>query len=352
MVCQALADRNALLVVVALHDAADVRGDGHWTLAALDYHACHGRRSTFIRQALLALRRRPSLVLVEHPNFSPLGWFCARLTGARLVVFAHGTDIWTPLPAIRRWALRRADRIVCVSALTAARAVQANGLTPQKVIVVHNCLDPQFAAGPTVPSSGAGPSLLTVARISASDRYKGHDQVIRALPTLLTEFPTLVYEIVGDGDGRPALEALAREQGVAHAVHFRGVVSEEALAAYYAGSSVYVMPSRGEGFGLAFAEAMAYGKPVIAGNEDASAEIVRDGETGILVNPTETSELINAIARLLRNDELRQMGARGAEVVNREFRFSAFRTKLIDLLQDSTPSPPLDYEDASERTRL
>jgi phosphatidylinositol alpha-1,6-mannosyltransferase len=174
--------------------------------------------------------------------------------------------------------------------------------------------------------------------MSSSENYKGHDQVIKSLPSLLTEFPTLVYDVVGDGDGRPALEALAVELGVAHAVRFHGIVSDAVLASLFAAASIYVMPSSGEGFGLAFAEAMAYGKPVIAGNVDAAVEVVRDGETGLLIDPHDVPALVSAISRLLRSDELRrEMGLRGAAVVKQDFAFSVFKAKLLALLRDLEP---------------
>src|SRR5690606_2090267 len=145
---------------------------------------------------------------------------------------------------------------------------------------LHNCLDPQFQPQKIKAGKSASLSLLTVARMSLNEQYKGYDVVIRALPQLLAQFPGLIYNVVGDADGRPMLEALAAEQGVAHAVRFHGVVSEEELVRHYHEASVFVMPSRFEGFGFVFLEAMTYGKPVVCGNEDASVEVVRDKTTG------------------------------------------------------------------------
>jgi glycosyltransferase involved in cell wall biosynthesis len=112
------------------------------------------------------------------------------------------------------------------------------------------------------------------------------------------------------------------------------------------------MPSRCEGFGFSFLEAMAYGKPVVAGNRDAAMEVVRHGEAGLLIDPADVTGLIGAIARLLDDPALRQrMGARGAEIVARDFAFPVFRTRLtaqlLDVLDQATPR-----DRSRESTRL
>ncbi len=333
MVCRALVDRNVELAVLALLDTNDA--DGRAEGLALDYHACRGRRVTFIWRALFALRKRPDLILVEHPHFSPLGWLCARLLRVPFVIFAHGTDIWEPLPRSYRWALQRADLVICVSHFTAGRAISANGLSPDIVRVLHHGLDPTFPVSTSQTEASEKCTLLTVARIRASEGYKGHDLVIQTLPVLLQEFPDLVYDIAGDGDGRPTLERLTTHLGVRSAVRFHGVVSEEELSKLYAGASLVVMPSRGEGFGLVFLEAMVHGKPVIAGNGDAASEVVRHGETGLLVDPSDRGSLTESIRRLLADSALRHdMGSRGAARVAEQFSYTSFRLRLWGLLDE------------------
>jgi phosphatidylinositol alpha-1,6-mannosyltransferase len=271
------------------------------------------------------------------------------------VVFAHGIDIWTPLGRPARWAIRRADLIICVSRFTADRAVRANGISPRKVRVLPNCLDPALALGATTERQESGPSLLTVGRLDLAEQYKGHDYVIRALPALLARFPGLTYDIVGDGDWRPVLQELAQQEGVAAAVRFHGRVLEAELGAHYARSTIFVMPSRGEGFGIVYLEAMSHAKPVIAGNQDASMEVVRDGETGLVVDPTNVSDLVRGIEQLLADGDLRRaMGERAAEAVSQRFSFDVFRRELLTRLSeilDWAPDPSRRPGDArcSER---
>jgi phosphatidylinositol alpha-1,6-mannosyltransferase len=179
--------------------------------------------------------------------------------------------------------------------------------------------------------------MLTVARLSQAEQYKGHDFVIRAMPTLLERFPKLVYHVVGDGDWRRDLDALAGQMRVERAVRFHGSVSEQELRRHYAQASVFVMPSRAEGFGFVFLEAMAHGLPVVAGNVDATSEVVVDGETGYLVDPTSVRALVTAISRLLGDRDLRLlMGSAGRARVRENFGYDRFRMRLSELLADLT----------------
>src|SRR5262249_57554726 len=134
--------------------------------------------------------------------------------------------------------------------------------------------------------------------------YKGVDYVIRALPLLLGRFPNLVYHVIGDGDDRPRLERLAVEHGVQAAVRFAGILPDADLLRHYAGATIYVMPSRGEGFGFVFLEAMAQGTPAIGGNVDATPEVIVDGVTGYLIDPTSPDAIAAAVARLLDDPPL------------------------------------------------
>jgi phosphatidyl-myo-inositol dimannoside synthase len=335
MVCRALDEMDFNLSIVALNDPKASSRYAATHFPRVRYVACERRRSRFVLAALTAVRERPDVVLMEHPNHSALGWLVARLSGAALVVVAHGIEIWRPLTSVRRWAFRRADRVFCVSAITAERAARSNGLARDRARVLHNCLNRGHAVSPTLSQPTSSPSLLTVSRLSGTEGYKGHHHVIRALPTLLRDYPELVYDVVGDGDRRPALQALAVEHGVDHAVRFHGLVSEEALSNRYAQADVFVMPSRSEGFGYVFIEAMAHGKPVVAGNQDAAVEVVRDGVTGYLIDPNSDFELADRLRRLVRDPDLRQrMGLKGAEIVADEFGFDTFRQKLGSYLAE------------------
>jgi phosphatidylinositol alpha-1,6-mannosyltransferase len=350
-VCQALLDAGLDLSVLALLDPPKAQQNAPTPLASMHYQSSGGNRKLFVKQALSLVKRRPALVLVEHPNFAPLGWLVARLSRVPLVVIAHGIDIWEPLSPIRQKALGQANQVICVSRFTAEKAAQANGIALQKTRVLHNCLEPGFVPHPEGRTNESSLSLLTVARISLSEQYKGHDYIIRSLPKLLEKFPQLIYDIVGDGDGRASLEQLAADLGVASAVRFHGKVSEEELLHRYQEASIFVMPSRGEGFGIAFLEAMVHGLPVIGGNLDASPEVISDGETGLVVDPTSDVAIAGAIEKLLSDAELRRrMGNAGQQRALSTFSYEHFRYQLLQHLMEVAPLWPTALPIGENRT--
>ena len=249
--CNALVNQGFALEAIVLMDAKEQRKLPA-SLTPMRYVPCRGDRKLFVRQALRAVKRRPALVLVEHLNFSPLGWLVARLARARLVVIAHGIDAWEPLSPVRRRSLACADRVICVSHFTARRIAEANGIQTAKIRVLHNCLEPEQLATQPPQRTQVHPSLLTVGRMSLSEQYKGHDYVIKAMPTLSACFPNLIYDIVGSGNWQSQLQDLAQKLGVGDKVRFHGRVSEEELERFYANASIFIMPSRGEGFASPF----------------------------------------------------------------------------------------------------
>ncbi|HEY0243209.1 MAG TPA: glycosyltransferase, partial [Gemmatimonadaceae bacterium] len=139
------------------------------------------------------------------------------------------------------------------------------------------------------------PVLLTFGRMDASEKAKGFDEVLEAMPALLREFPRLVYCLAGDGSDRARLMAKAENLGVQSRVAFPGYVPESDKAALFRAADVYVMPGRLEGFGYVFLEALAAGTPVIGSTLDASREAMMDGKWGIVVDPADQGALIDAI---------------------------------------------------------
>lgn len=317
-------------IVVSLND----KGPG----AARDMNisGCRGSRSMFVWRSLqAALRYRPGVILVGHPHFAPIGWIMSRLTHARMATFIYGIEVWEPLSPARRWALRHSDMIISISRHTANRARKANGIPMRNVRILHNCLDPTFRRDCKKREPSEQLSLLTVARMSRAERYKGHDYVIRAMPALLSRFPGVSYDIIGGGDWQPHLQSLAEEEGVSHAVRFHGIVPEEELRGRYADASVFIMPSRCEGFGFVFLEAMAQGTPVIGGNLDASREVILDGMTGYLVNPTSVEAIADATSRLLGDRKLRdRLGETAASYVEQRFSFERFQQQLAGYMAE------------------
>jgi phosphatidylinositol alpha-1,6-mannosyltransferase len=176
---------------------------------------------------------------------------------------------------------------------------------------------------------------LTVGRWLATERYKGMDTLLITLPRLLLRWPELQVVLVGSGDDRAWLEAIARESGVHRHVHFLSGLTYGELSACYAACEIFALPSRGEGFGFVYLEAMAHGKPVIGGAHGGAPEVIQDSVTGYVVPHGDPVHLATAIDTLLSDPELaRQMGARGRERVQNEFGFSVFAKAFKKILRE------------------
>jgi glycosyltransferase involved in cell wall biosynthesis len=142
--------------------------------------------------------------------------------------------------------------------------------------------------------------LMTVGRLDSKERYKGFDEVLELIPRLRKNIPNIKYLIVGDGPDRKRLEEKVRNLNITQEVIFTGYISEKLKADYYRLSDVFVMPSRKEGFGIVFLEAMACGIPVIGSISDGSSEALLDGKLGELVDPKDKKEIERTIYRVLR----------------------------------------------------
>src|SRR5688500_18199955 len=135
--------------------------------------------------------------------------------------------------------------------------------------------------------------------MDAAEQAKGFDEILDVLPQLIAEIPELIYIALGDGSDRTRLEEKASALGITAHCIFPGYVSESEKLEYYRLADLFVMPSRLEGFGYVFLEALAAGVPVIASKVDGSREAVRNGVWGALVDPYRPEELVVACSAAL-----------------------------------------------------
>lgn len=339
LVCKSLNDCSEVerLDVISLVDSEGTKLDSRYLAGQkASYRAASGLKVRFVAQALARLEERYDICLASHVGLAPvLVAYHVLSPRTKLASFVHGIEIWQRLKRLKQAAVERLDAIYSVSDFTRRQMIAANNLRGDKVHVIHNCLDPYLMCGNGEVAPTAGPvlrhpNLLTVSRLSRHDRYKGHAKVIEALAKVRQRMPDVDYYIVGTGELIPELQELVAELGLLDRVHFLGSVSDAELREIYRQCDIFAMPSRLEGFGLVFAEAMAYGKPVIAGNRDASGEVVQDGKTGLLVNPDNVDEIAAAVEQLLSDRVLRErLGAQGARVVSEKFCFARFERELV-----------------------
>ena len=303
-----------------------------------------------------ALARRSEPAFAWCDEIKPAGYAAAWLharAGLPFGVLAHGADFLLLQAKLRRsrfkrWAAERILRgcavVVANSRWTAdlARAVLESlgcHALAADVRVVHLGTTPSLFRPGIDPRAvrgryglDGGPWLLTVARL---DFHKGIDTVIRALPAIRGAVPGTRYAVAGIGSRRGALEALVADLGLGDAVRLLGFVPDQDLPALYNAADVFVLASRRydllvEGFGISCVEASACGLPVIASRSGGIPEAVREGETGLLVDPEDPSAVAAAAVRLLEDEALRRrLGAAGREAVERYYNWDRVTADLI-----------------------
>ena len=263
----------------------------------------------------------------------------ARLVRPNLKYYlvAHGIDVWRSYRLPERIALLGAERIFCVSEFTRRQMLRYEPrLDPARLLVVPNSFDP--AVGEKGPGDSASPRaihprILIVSRLLSTDPYKGVDLMIEAMPLIRADFPTVQLRIVGEGDDAPRLRELAQQRGVANVVHFAGRVDDAALEREYASCDLFALPSRKEGFGIAYLEAMAHGRPCLAARAGGAPEVVGErgaaglsGSTacGAIVEYGNVEEIALAVADIVRHP-------RDPSVIRaraREYSFPAFAERV------------------------
>lgn len=244
----------------------------------------------------LRARRAAHTVLVWHLDLARL-LPCVRRSGTRVFVYLHGTEAFRTL----KWSIRRAlvpgDMFLSNSDYTWRRFVAANPVFSgaRHVTVPLGLGSPTLAVDPV----GSPPVALTVARMRRDEDYKGHREVIASWKTVRERLAGAELWIVGDGDLRPALEHDVRTRDLAEAVRFLGEVSDAEKDELLRRSRCFAMPSAGEGFGLVYVEAMRAGRPCLVSTLDAGREVVNPPEAGLAVDPRRSTELAEALVRLL-----------------------------------------------------
>ena len=265
--------------------------------------------------AMVGMRERPDVVLSMHIVAGPAAALLRRRLGIPFVQYVHAKEVGAR-PALARFALARADRVVAVSAYTRGLAVSA-GANPGRVALINPGVDLPARSDPERRNAGP-PTILTISRLE--DRYKGHDVILRALPLVRVEVPDVRWRVVGDGPLRHALEERARTMDLGESVQFLGAVSDEVRDRELASADVFCMVSRmpsggfaGEGFGIVYLEANAYGLPVVAGATGGALDAVIGGETGLLVDPDDHLAVADALVAVLRDPELARRLGRGGK---------------------------------------
>lgn len=299
------------------------------------------RRFRFIWNAVLR-GRKADIVVISHINLLLVGWLIKKVSPkTKIIMFAHGIEVWGSIPRYRQLMLRSCDQVISVSKYTSERIHREHQVSPSVLKVLNNCVDPYLPLRNSSEKvqqlrarygfSENDSVLFTLTRLSSKERYKGYDKVLQALKELKPAHPGLRYLLAGsfDEEEKRHLDQMIEQLGLANIVCIPGFVDEKELVDHFSIADIYVMPSMKEGFGIVFVEAMFYGLPVIAGNKDGSVDALLNGELGSLVDPEDTVAIRHAIENILNN---RKEHLPDRDTLLRHFGYDQYKDKFEQLL--------------------
>lgn len=287
-------------------------------------------------------------IILGHINLAIIGFLIKLIAPSKkIVLVCHGIEVWGPVSGIKKRVLKSAQKILAVSSYTKSKIAKVHGIDADKIEVFHNTIDPYFTQPVTFGKDKTLLSrygfnehdfvLFTLCRVSSKEQYKGYDKVIQAMGKLKGQYPGIKYLIAGkyDDSEKGRLQLLSNDNGIKDDIVFAGFIKDEEIAAHYQLGDIYIMPSRGEGFGIVFIEALACGRAVIAGNTDGSRDAVANGALGTLVNPTSVDEIAKAIETYF--EDRKHWSTEKAKMLQQQaiahFGFEHYKSRLANIIR-------------------
>jgi len=274
-----------------------------------------GRSKSRLIFKTLGTATKADIVILSHINLALLGMMIKIFRPkCQLWLVAHGIEVWRPLNLVKRTFLKRyCDRVICVSSYTKMQMIKWHHLDDSKCLVLNNAIDP-FIRQPEefdkpeylvnrYSLTSANQVIFTLTRLASSEQYKGYEQVIKAVGRLKQRFPGIRYILSGQYDAmeETRIKDLIKTCDVENEVLLTGFLNETELVDHFLLADLFVLPSKKEGFGIVFIEALACGLPVICGNADGSVDSIRNGLLGTAINVNDLDELEKTITAYLEN---------------------------------------------------
>ncbi len=298
------------------------------------FRAGRGSKAAFVKDAVAS---RARAAVVGHPGLAPVAWALKRMRRVRrYVLVLHGVEAWKRADLEDRIGARAADLVVATTRFTASEFSKLNGVARERMRVVPLAVAEEQVEETASLSEAGALNILTVSRLSSVDTdYKGVDTLLDTVAKLRAEGVPATLTIVGSGDRMGCYQEYASRLGLNGAAVFAGRVADEDLPAYYRRCDVFAMPSKGEGFGIAFIEAMRHAKPCIGGNHGGTPEVIADGRDGYLVEHGDINRLASCLKQLWRDPQLRRrLGANGCRKVREKYLYPAMRSGWFAVLDE------------------
>jgi len=291
-------NNNLDIYCISLHDLLP---DNKY-IEGINFTGCDGWKIKFLIHSLLKSYNADKVV-IGHINLAPILLLIKILLFRYLILIVHGIEVWNKLSYIKKLSLKKTDTILSVSEFTKNKLLTTHNLNSSKISIFPNTIDPYFDIPPNFEKPDSlkrkfnlrnnDKVLLTVSRLSSQEMYKGYDKVIEILPDVIKEIPDIKYLIVGKGDPDEIdrINTLINKLRLENHVFLLGYVPNDQLVQYYLLCDLFILPSKGEGFGIVLLEAMICGKNIITGNVDACKELVGNAGYGILADPENNEDI-------------------------------------------------------------
>lgn len=287
-------------------------------------------------KAVMAAWRQPwtaRKILIWHLDLLKLLPFF-RAPDAQVILFLHGIEAWRKQDWLTRLLLRRVNLFLTNSNYTWQRFLSlfpSFKHVPQRTI--HLGVGTPVLESSSPPPSDCPPAVLMLGRLHKGEDYKGHRELIHTWSLVRKRLPDAELWIVGSGNLQAELERVAQESGLTNSIKFHGRVSEEEKQNLVRACRCLALPSRAEGFGLVYLEAMRLGRPCLVSTFDAGREVVDPPEAGLAVDPGNSRALADAVCRLLTpGQEWEQWSVQARRRYEQGFTASQFQQRLISAL--------------------
>jgi phosphatidylinositol alpha-1,6-mannosyltransferase len=313
-----------------------------------------------VKRGMFAIRSlkeaaKSDVVIISHINMASVGLAIKMINPkCKVWLIAHGIEVWRHLSFTKKLFLKNCDKVICVSNFTRHEIIQRHNSNAAKCSVLNNAVDPFIK----LPDNFVKPDVLleryklnpadlvlfTLTRLASTERYKGYEQVIKTIDKLKIRFPRIKYVLSGKYDQieEERIKQLINEYQVDEQVILTGFINEDELADHFLLADAFVLPSKKEGFGIVFIEALACGLPVICGNVDGSVDAVKNGELGKTVNPDDMIELEDALTDCLANplsiDQRKSLQQKCLDYFNENDYINKLQLLLSDAMPDNNKS--------------
>ena len=266
-----------------------------------------------------------------HVNLAPLAVLIKVLNPKAKIIFCtHGIDVWHKLSKSTEWIMNKST-ILAVSQFTANKLKEYNK-NLNDIKIFPNCIKiGNYDENLKNNFNENKFNILSVTRLDKHEQYKGIHTVISALALLIENIPNIKYTIIGKGDDIERLKNLANKLNVSKYIDFLGFVDN--IQSYYKYCDIFTLPSKNEGFGIVYLEAMQYKKPVIGVNFGGPTDVIKHNETGYLCEYNNVHEISKYIMEIYLNPSKKiEFGNNGYEYLINNFTYAHYQNNLRVIL--------------------